>query len=160
MTKIKPPPGISARLVEILERLRPWDDARGKPLADSAWCEMAKVSPGFWRDLRKGSVPSIDNVERFARSVGLRLSELIEGGEPPALILPNAKEMAGMVAAAQGELEPGTTLADYPRYVGPAILMRLERYVADRRANPDAVMPTVPNTASQSRRSTTRADQA
>ena len=149
MAKEKPAPGISARLVTLLEGVRPSDEETGKALSDNKWCEAAGVNSGFWRDLRGGSVPSIDNVERMARAAGLKLSDLIDGAERPVNPLPSAAELEQMVSDAQGELVPGTTLSDYPRFVGPALLTRLERYVYDRRSNssarepaPDRVAPT------------------
>lgn len=68
--------GLSASLVAILESARPFDDEKGRPLSDNRWCELAEVSPGFWRDLRKGAEPGIDKVQRMARVAGLSLAEL------------------------------------------------------------------------------------
>jgi hypothetical protein len=56
--------------------------------------------------------------------------------EPPAVELPSADELAAFLEEAQGELQIGATLADYPQAVGPALLQRLQLFVAEHRKAP------------------------
>lgn len=133
MAKRTSQPGISAQLVELLHRVRPIDEETGKPISENKWCIQAGVNGGYFRDLRNGVEPGLDKIERLARRAGVTLTELLEGAERPIDPLPSAEELSGFVAAAQGELQPGATLADYPQVVGPAVLSRLRRFVADRR---------------------------
>jgi hypothetical protein len=124
----------AANIVALLEAVRPRDEA-GKPVSDRRWCLDAGVNTGFWRDLRKGTMPRIDTVEALARTAGLSLSALLAGDETPvaADTLPSADALAQMLADVQAELPAGTALADYPPFVGPALLTRLRRYAADHR---------------------------
>jgi hypothetical protein len=148
----------AANIVALLEAVRP-RDAAGKPLSDRRWCLDAGVNTGFWRDLRKGTMPRIDTVEALARTAGLSLSELLAGDTAPALAdaLPSATALARMLADVQAELPAGTALADYPPFVGPALLTRLRRYAADHRKAADPPPAPAPGKAARSPRSTTPA---
>ena len=150
-------PGIGPRFLTLLEGARPIDPATGKPLSDKAWQDRAGGLAGAFRDLRRGSVPSIDKADRLARAIGLTLSELLDGAEPPANPLPSEAELAAMVADVQGELRPGTTLADYPQVVGPALRERLARYQADARSAPYRDRATVREAAAPPPAPTSRA---
>lgn len=147
MAKVKLTPGVSAHLIDLLENVRPEHPERpGKPISDNRWCEDAGVSTGFWRDLRKGAVPSIDNVERMARVAGLRLSELIEGVEPLAHPIPSESELAVMLEQAQREVPvERLTLGGYPSAVAAALRSRLQQY-AETGASGLSVM-VAPSTA-------------
>jgi hypothetical protein len=150
----------AANIVALLEAVRP-RDATGKPVSDRRWCLDAGVNTGFWRDLRKGTMPRIDTVEALARTAGLSLSALLAGNGAPAPALadtlPSADALAQMLADVQAELPAGTALADYPPFVGPALLTRLRRYAADHRKAGDP--PPVPARGKAARppRSTTPA---
>ncbi|MEG3143320.1 hypothetical protein U1839_01520 [Sphingomonas sp. RT2P30] len=146
----------AANIVALLEAARPHDDA-GKPLSDRRWCLDAGVNTGFWRDLRKGTMPRIDTVEALARTAGLSLSALLAGDPAPAPAdtLPNAAELAQMLADVQAELPAGTALADYPPFVGPALLTRLRLFAAGHRKAADPPPAPARDTAARSRRATT-----
>jgi hypothetical protein len=151
----------AANIVALLEAARPHDDA-GKPLSDRRWCLDAGVNTGFWRDLRKGTMPRIDTVEALARTAGLSLSALLAGDAAPAPAdtLPSAAELAQMLADVQGELPAGTALADYPPFVGPALLTRLRQFAAAHRKAGDPPPAPARDTAARSRRATTPAARA
>jgi hypothetical protein len=151
----------AANIVALLEAARP-HDATGKPLSDRRWCLDAGVNTGFWRDLRKGTMPRIDTVEALARTAGLSLSALLAGDHAPAPAdaLPSADALAQMLADVQAELPPGTALADYPPFVGPALLTRLRRYAAGHRTAGDPPPAPAPGKAARSRRPTTPAARA
>ncbi len=146
----------AANIVALLEAARPLDEA-GKPLSDRRWCLDAGVNTGFWRDLRKGTMPRIDTVEALARTAGLSLSALLAGGTAPAPAdtLPSAAELAQMLADVQAELPAGTALADYPPFVGPALLTRLRLFAAGHRKAADPPPAPARDTAARSRRATT-----
>lgn len=146
----------AANIVALLEAVRPLDDA-GKPLSDRRWCLDAGVNTGFWRDLRKGTMPRIDTVEALARTAGLSLSALLAGDAAPAPVdaLPRAAELAQMLADVQAELPAGTALADYPPFVGPALLTRLRQFAAGHRKAADPPPAPARDTAARSRRATT-----
>ena len=146
----------AANIVALLEAVRPHDDA-GKPLSDRRWCLDAGVNTGFWRDLRKGTMPRIDTVEALARTAGLSLSALLAGDAAPAPAdpLPSAAELAQMLADVQAELPAGTALADYPPFVGPALLTRLRQFAAGHRKAADPSPAPARDTAARSRRATT-----
>jgi hypothetical protein len=148
----------AANIVSLLEAARPHDDA-GKPLSDRRWCLDAGVNTGFWRDLRKGTMPRIDTVEALARTAGLSLSALLAGDRAPAPVaadtLPSEAELAQMLADAQGELPAGTALADYPPFVGPALLTRLRQFAMGVRKAADPPPAPARDTAARSRRATT-----
>jgi hypothetical protein len=150
----------AANIVALLEAVRP-RDAAGKPLSDRRWCLDAGVNTGFWRDLRKGTMPRIDTVEALARIAGLSLSALLAGGAVAAPAradaLPSADELARMLADVQAELPAGTALADYPPFVGPALLTRLRRYAADHRKADDPPLAPAHGKAARSPRPTTPA---
>jgi len=148
----------AANIVALLEAVRPRDDA-GKPVSDRRWCLDAGVNTGFWRDLRKGTMPRIDTVEALARTAGLSLSALLAGDDAPAPVdaLPSAAEIAQMLADVQAELPAGTALADYPPFVGPALLTRLRRYATGHRKAGDPPPAPARDKAARSRRATTPA---
>jgi hypothetical protein len=148
----------AANIVALLEAVRPYDEG-GKPLSDRRWCLDAGVNTGFWRDLRKGTMPRIDTVEALARTAGLSLSALLAGDTAPAAAdaLPSADELARMLADAQTELPPGVALADYPSFVGPALLTRLRRYAAGHRTAGGPPPAPVRGRAARSLRPTTPA---
>ena len=151
-------PSPAANIVALLEVVRP-HDAAGKPLSDRRWCLDAGVNTGFWRDLRKGTMPRIDTVEALARIAGLSLSALLAGDQAPAPAdtLPSAAALAQMLADVQAELPAGTALADYPPFVGPALLTRLRRYAAGHRMAGDPPPAPARDKAARSRRPTTPA---
>ena len=151
----------AANIVALLEAVRP-HDAGGKPLSDRRWCLDAGVNTGFWRDLRKGTMPRIDTVEALARTAGLSLSALLAGDTAPAPAdaLPSADALAQMLADVQAELPAGTALADYPPFVGPALLTRLRRYAAGHRTPGDPPPAPARGKAARSRRPTTPAARA
>ena len=151
----------AANIVALLEAARP-RDAAGKPLSDRRWCLDAGVNTGFWRDLRKGTMPRIDTVEALARTAGLSLSALLAGDTAPvpADTLPSAAALAQMLADVQAELPAGTALADYPPFVGPALLTRLRRYAAVHRTEGDPAPAPARGKAARSRRPTTPAARA
>ena len=151
-------PSPAANIVALLEVVRP-HDAAGKPLSDRRWCLDAGVNTGFWRDLRKGTMPRIDTVEALARIAGLSLSALLAGDQAPAPAdtLPSAAALAQMLADVQAELPAGTALADYPPFVGPALLTRLRRYAAGHRMAGDPPPAPARGKAARSRRPTTPA---
>lgn len=148
----------AANIVALLEAVRPRDEA-GKPLSDRRWCLDAGVNTGFWRDLRKGTMPRIDTVEALARTAGLSLSALLAGNGAPAAAdaLPSADALAQMLADVQAELPAGTALADYPPFVGPALLTRLRRYAAGHRTAGDPPPAPARGKAARSRHATTPA---
>jgi hypothetical protein len=152
----------AANIVALLEAVRP-HDAAGKPLSDRRWCLDAGVNTGFWRDLRKGTMPRIDTVEALARTAGLSLSALLAGDDAPAPAtaladtLPSADALAQMLADVQAELPAGTALADYPPFVGPALLTRLRRYAAGHRTAGDPPPAPARGKAARSPRPTTPA---
>lgn len=148
----------AANIVALLEAVRPHDEA-GKPLSDRRWCLDAGVNTGFWRDLRKGTMPRIDTVEALARTAGLSLSALLAGEDALAAAdaLPSADALAQMLADVQAELPAGTALADYPPFVGPALLTRLRRYAAGHRTAGDPPPAPARGKAARSRHSTTPA---
>jgi len=148
----------AANIVALLEAVRPRDDA-GKPVSDRRWCLDAGVNTGFRRDLRKGTMPRIDTVEALARTAGLSLSALLAGDAAPAPVdaLPSAAEIAQMLADVQAELPAGTALADYPPFVGPALLTRLRRYSTGHRKAGDPPPAPARDKAARSRRPTTPA---
>ena len=152
------PTSPAANIVALLEAVRP-RDAAGKPLSDRRWCLDAGVNTGFWRDLRKGTMPRIDTVEALARTAGLSLSALLAGDTAPAPVdtLPSADALAQMLADVQAELPVGTALADYPPFVGPALLTRLRRYVAGHRTPGDQPPAPARGKAARSPRPTTPA---
>lgn len=123
MAKKQAPPGISARLDELLMRAQPED------LSERQWCLQAQVSTSFFTDLRKGVEPGIDRVERLARRAGLKLSELVEGAERSVARVPTEDELAEMLAEAQDEAPAGTTLGGYPRAVAAGLRGRLLRHL-------------------------------
>jgi len=148
----------AANIVALLEAVRPRDNA-GKPVSDRRWCLDAGVNTGFWRDLRKGTMPRIDTVEALARTAGLSLSALLAGGgaSAPGDALPSAAEIAQMLADVQAELPAGTALADYPPFVGPALLTRLRRYATGHRKAGDPPPAPARDKAARSPRPTTPA---
>nr|WP_299855908.1 hypothetical protein [Sphingomonas bacterium] len=148
----------AANIVALLEAVRP-HDAAGKPLSDRRWCLDAGVNTGFWRDLRKGTMPRIDTVEALARTAGLSLSALLAGDAAPAPAdtLPSAEALAQMLADVQAELPAGTALADYPPFVGPALLTRLRRYAAGHHTAGDPPPAPARGKAARSPRPTTPA---
>ena len=148
----------AANIVALLEAVRP-RDAVGKPMSDRRWCLNAGVNTGFWRDLRKGTMPRIDTVEALARTAGLSLSALLAVDHMPAPIdtLPSADALAQMLADVQAELPAGTALADYPPFVGPALLTRLRRYAAGHRTADDPPPAPARGKAARSRHPTTPA---
>lgn len=74
MAKQPPKPGIGARLDAMLKRIKPDD------LSERGWLLAAQVNTSFFTDLRnKGTIPSIDKVERLARVAGLSLAEFVSG---------------------------------------------------------------------------------
>lgn len=152
----------AANIVALLEAVRP-RDAAGKPVSDRRWCLDAGVNTGFWRDLRKGTMPRIDTVEALARTAGMSLSALLAGDgastPAPALAdtLPSADALAQMLADVQAELPAGTALADYPPFVGPALLTRLRRYAAGHRTAGDPPPAPARGKAARSPRPTTPA---
>ena len=152
------PTSPAANIVALLEAVRP-RDAAGKPLSDRRWCLDAGVNTGFWRDLRKGTMPRIDTVEALARTAGLSLSALLAGDTGPAPVdtLPSADALAQMLADVQAELPVGTALADYPPFVGPALLTRLRRYAAGHRTPGDPPPAHARGKAARSPRPTTPA---
>ena len=151
----------AANIVALLEAVRP-HDAAGKPLSDRRGCLYAGGNTGSWRYLRMGTMPRLDTVEALARTAGLSLSALLAGDAPLAATdtLPSADALAQMLADVQGELPPGTALADYPSFVGPALLTRLRRYAAGHRTAGDPPPAPAPGKAARSRRSTTPAARA
>ena len=158
------PAPTAANIVALLEAVRP-HDAAGRPISDRRWCLDAGVNTGFWRDLRKGTMPRIDTVEALARTAGLSLSALLAGRRAAAPTtradtLPSADALARMLADAQAELPPGTALADYPRFVGPALLTRLRQYAAGHRTADDPPPARARDKAARSRRATTPAARA
>ena len=146
----------AANIVALLEAVRP-RDAAGKPVSDRRWCLDAGVNTGFWRDLRKGTMPRIDTVEALARIAGLSLSQLLAGDDASVEVdtLPSADALAQMLADVQAELPAGTALADYPPFVGPALLTRLRRYAAGHRTAGDPPPAPARGKAARSRHSTT-----
>lgn len=77
MAKQPPQAGIGARIDAMLRRIKP------PQLSERAWLIEAGVNTSFFTDLRtKGSVPSIDKVERLARVAGLSLAEFVSGDDP------------------------------------------------------------------------------
>ncbi len=88
-------PGISARLEALLMAAKPAD------LSERQWCLRGKVSTSFFTDIRSGTDPSIDRVERMANAIGLRLSDLVEGAQAqpaaPAPALPSEAQLAAMI---------------------------------------------------------------
>lgn len=66
--------GIGSRLDALLSRAKPAD------LSERQWCLKAGVSTSFFTDVRKGTVPSIDKVERMANAAGQSLAEFVSGG--------------------------------------------------------------------------------
>ncbi len=155
----------AANIVALLEGARPLD-AGGRPVSDRRWCLDAGVNTGFWRDLRKGTMPRIDTVEALARVAGLSLSQLLAGAGAATTntaapdLLPSAAEFAQMLADAQAELPAGTALADYPPFVGPALLTRLRQYAAARQRAADLSPAPARDTTAPSRPATTPAAQA
>lgn len=153
----------AANIVALLEAARPRDES-GKPVSDRRWCLDAGVNTGFWRDLRKGTMPRIDTVEALARTAGLSLSALLAGAgdaaPAPPETLPSAAELAQMLADVQAELPAGTALADYPPFVGPALLTRLRLFAAGHHIAADPPPAPARDTAARSRRATTPAAQA
>ncbi|HSI18157.1 MAG TPA: hypothetical protein VK980_10340 [Sphingomonas sp.] len=148
----------AANIVALLEAVRP-RDAAGKPVSDRRWCLDAGVNTGFWRDLRKGTMPRVDTVEALARIAGLSLSQLLAGDDASVEVdtLPSADALAQMLADVQAELPAGTALADYPPFVGPALLTRLRRYAAGHRTAGDPPPAPARGKAVRSRYSTTPA---
>jgi len=72
MAKKPPSSGIGARLDAMLSRVKP------DHLSERGWLLEANVNTSFFTDLRnKGTVPSIDKVERLARVAGLSLAEFV-----------------------------------------------------------------------------------
>lgn len=71
----KPATGIASRLDAMLGRIKPDD------MSERGWLLAAQVNTSFFTDLRKGTVPSIDKVERLARAAGLSLAEFVSDGE-------------------------------------------------------------------------------
>ena len=155
------PASPAANIVALLEAVRPHDEV-GKPVSDRRWCLDAGVNTGFWRDLRKGTMPRIDTVEALARTAGLSLSQLLAGDDgprapTPADTLPSADALAHMLADVQAELPAGTVLADYPSFVGPALLTRLRQYAAGHHMAGDPPPAPARDTAARSRPATTPA---
>lgn len=79
MAKKPAPPGISSRLDGMLRRVQP------KGLSVRKWCEASQVSTSFFTDLRKGTEPGIDKIERLVNKAGLSLSQFIANDEAPAI---------------------------------------------------------------------------
>lgn len=76
MARKPPPPGIGARIDAMLKRIKPDD------LSERGWLLAAQVNTSFFTDLRnKGTIPSIDKVERLAKVAGLSLAEFVAGDE-------------------------------------------------------------------------------
>jgi hypothetical protein len=67
-------PGIP--ILDLLVAAKPDD------LSFNSWCNEAEVSTSYFTDLRKGVEPGLWKIERLARVIGLRLSELVEGVKP------------------------------------------------------------------------------
>lgn len=81
MAKRPAKPGIGARLDAMLTRVKP------NHLTERGWLIAAQVNTSFFTDLRnKGTVPSIDKVERLARVAGLSLAEFAAGKSPDQAI--------------------------------------------------------------------------
>lgn len=109
-------PGISAQLNTLLERVKPDD------LTPRQWCLQSNVSTSFFTDLRKGTEPGIDKVERLANRAGITLTQLIEGrAELSAgrlavpIALPSVERLRTMMAAllkTTGIEDPTGELAD------------------------------------------------
>ena len=100
MAKSDVPPGISARLDRLLEQVRPAE------LSERQFCLQSKVSTSFFTDLRNGTEPGIDRVERLANRAGLRLSQLVEGADHLAsgrlavpMVLPSEERLTAMMSA-------------------------------------------------------------
>lgn len=72
-----PVTGTAARLDDIFRSIHP------DGLSERQWCIRANVSTSFFTDIRKGSVPSLDKVERVAGVAGFSLAKLLamETGE-------------------------------------------------------------------------------
>lgn len=68
--------GIGSRLGALLAGAKPAD------LSERQWCLKAGVSTSFFTDIRKGTVPSIDKVERMANAAGQSLAEFVTGASP------------------------------------------------------------------------------
>ncbi len=98
MAKGDVPPGISAKIDNLLEQARPAD------LSERQFCLQSKVSTSFFTDLRNGREPGIDKIERLANRAGLTLAQLVDGIVPPlqdrvsvAVALPSADQLVPMM---------------------------------------------------------------
>jgi hypothetical protein len=62
-------------LYDRLRRIQPSD------LNDRQWCIAGKVSTSFFTDVRNGTIPSIDKVERMVNVAGMTLTDFVSDGE-------------------------------------------------------------------------------
>jgi len=137
-----------ARIEALLAAAKPTD------LSTRQWLLLSRVNSSFFTDLRKGVVPGIDKLARLARRAGLSLSELLDGASTAPRTLPSAEDLETMLAEAQNEVLAGASIGDYPQYVAPALLTRLERFAADQLGVTDRERESAPGTTVPRRRST------
>lgn len=79
MARKPAPPGISTRLDGMLRRVQP------EGLSVRKWCEASQVSTSFFTDLRNGTEPGIDKIERLVNRAGLSLAQFIADDAAPAI---------------------------------------------------------------------------
>lgn len=151
MSKPDVPPGVSASLIDILQRAKPSE------LSVRKWCEQARVSPSFFTDLKNGREPGIDKVERLAAVVGLTLSELVAGQQPPTRIVPDESELEAMLSEiVSDEVTMQTRLADLPRIFGTALHVQLEHYRSGLGTRPAVSEESARGASARPRQPTTR----
>lgn len=144
MAKNDVPPGISAQLDRLLTEARPAN------MSERQFCIQSSVSTSFFTDLRNGREPSIDRVERLANTAGLRLSELVEGAEPP--VQPTVVQLEQMIAEIiEAEVSFQTKLSDLPHIVATGLHEQLEHFQSGLSSPKAGGASTVPGRAVRSR---------